>query len=320
MTSLSLPDLEVPAAPATLRLSFSRVDTYRTCPLKYRFGYVDGLPSRPSPELSWGASIHTALQAWWDQKLPDPPPVDVLLQALYDGWDDTGFAGMPREDKVTWYRHAQEVLRRHHARHAGAFVPAVACEEWFEIAVGDDITVVGSIDHVARTPAGGLGIVDWKTNRRAKPRRYVAGSLQLAIYSLAAVELWGAEPEWVALDFVVPGVRVTVSRDEIDTEAALRTIRETAQQIRAEAFEPTPSRLCDWCDWRAECPVFHGEGPDVAGTAVVGLTPQGGGARAPPRPPRGGGGGVAAAGGPTGPPPGAAGGRGGAAVVGQGTC
>ena len=265
------------AAPATqrddapLRLSFSRVDTYQTCPLKFRFSYVDGLPSVPSPALSWGSAIHAALEAWWDQKLPEPPPVDVLLTALYDNWDDAGFEGMERDEKLKWYRHARNVLARHHARFAASYQPAVACEEWFELDLGDGIEVVGSIDHVARTPSGGLGVVDWKTNRKAKPRRRVAGSLQLAIYALAARELWGQDPEWVALDFVVPGVRVSVDRSEIDTDAALRTIREVAKRVRNAAFAPEPGPLCAWCDYRGMCPAFEGEGPDVAGTAVVEL-------------------------------------------------
>ncbi len=274
-------DLDVPPAVPTpsaspledgqLRLSFSRVDTYQTCPLKFRFGYVDKLPQEPAPQLSWGSSIHAALEAWWDQKLPSAPPVEVLLKGLYDGWDDTGFAGMPREEKLEWYAHAQDVLRRHHARYAGSYVPAVATEEWFTVDLGDDIEVVGSIDHVARTPGGGIGIVDWKTNRKAKPAKYVAGSLQLAIYAMAARELWGHDPEWVALDFVVPGVRVTVPRGDIDVDGAVATIRDVAARIRGEAFEPTPSRLCDWCDYRALCPAFEGEGPDVPGLALVEL-------------------------------------------------
>lgn len=266
----------VPPAPGgrcTLRLSFSRVDTYRTCPLKFRYAYVDRLPAAPSPDLSWGSSVHTALEAWWDRKLPEPPPLEELWQALYDGWDDTGFEGMARDEKVKWYRHAQEVLRRHHARFARDYVPAVACEQWFEIDVGGGVEVVGSIDHVARTPAGGLGVVDWKTNRRAKPRERVRGSLQLALYALACRELWGHDPEWVALDFVVPGVRVTVPREEIDVDAALATVHEVAEQIRAGgAFTPRPSALCPWCDYRDLCPAFEGDGPDVPGLAAAELT------------------------------------------------
>ena len=254
-----------------LRLSFSRVDTYRQCALRFRYAYIDKLPGQPSPTLSWGTSLHRAIETWWTQKLPEAPPVDVLLQSLYDHWDDSGFVGMPREEKLAWYRHAQDVLRRHHDRYAAVFVPAVASEEWFQIDVGDDVEVVGSIDHVARTPGGGIGIVDWKTSKRAKTKQDVRGSLQLAIYALAAVELWGQDPEWVALDFVVSGVRVTVAREDIDTDAALATIHEVAGRVREELFAPNPSRLCDWCDFRGLCPAFQGDGPDVAGRAVVEL-------------------------------------------------
>lgn len=266
------PEVHAEDAAQPMRLSFSRVDTYQQCPLRFRFAYLDKLPSEPSPHLSWGTSVHRAIEAWWSQKLPAAPPVDVLLQALYDCWDDTGFEGMAREDKIAWYRHAQDVLRRHHERHAPSFVPAVASEEWFALQLGPDIEVVGSIDHVARTDGGGIGIVDWKTSKRAKTRQDVRGSLQLAIYALAAVELWGHEPEWVALDFVVSGVRVAVPREEIDTDAAVATISEVAERVRAEAFTPSPSRLCDWCDFRSLCPAFEGEGPDVAGRAAIELT------------------------------------------------
>ena len=263
--------LENQGGPTPLRLSFSRVDTYETCALKYRFAYVDELPQPPGPHLSWGSSIHSALEQWWDQKLPEPPPVDALLPGLYDHWDDDGFAAMERDEKVRWYRHAQNVLRRHHDRHVRTYSPAVATEQWFELDLGNAIEVVGSIDHVARTESGGIGIVDWKTNRKAKTKAQVADSLQLAVYALAARHLWGHDPEWVALEFVVPGIRVTVPRSEIDVDGAVERIHGVADRIRAEAYEPRPSALCNWCDFRAECPAFQGEGPDVAGTALLEL-------------------------------------------------
>jgi len=254
-----------------IRLSFSRVDTYERCPLLFRFRYLDKLPSTPGPDLSWGSAIHAALEVWWSQKLPSPPPVEVLYRALYDHWEDTGFADMDRERKLEWYRHARDILTRHYDMYAPDYRPAVACEQWFELDLGDGVAVRGSIDHVARTASGGLGIVDWKTNRRARNRSEVASSLQLAIYALAARELWGREPEWVALDFVVPGLRVSVDRSEIDVDGAVGRIRDVARRVADEQFPASPSPLCGWCDYRSVCPAFEGEGPDVPGLAVVEL-------------------------------------------------
>src|SRR5687767_14201461 len=89
MTTTALP-MPMPLAPVDgpepLRLSFSRVDTYESCPLRYRFSYIDVLPGVPGPHLSWGSSIHAALETWWDQKLPEAPPVEVLLDELYAQW------------------------------------------------------------------------------------------------------------------------------------------------------------------------------------------------------------------------------------------
>lgn len=254
-----------------VRLSFSRVDTYERCPLLFRFRYVDKLPATPSPDLSWGSAIHAALEVWWSQKLPTPPPVEVLYRALYDNWEDAGFADMDRETKLVWYRHARDVLARHYERFAADYRPAIACEQWFELDLGDGVAVRGSIDHVARTATGGLGIVDWKTNRRARSRGEVASSLQLAVYALAARELWGREPEWVALDFVVPGLRVTVDRAEIDVDGAVERFRAVAAKILNGDFDPRPSPLCGWCDYRSLCPAFDGDGPDVPGMAMVEL-------------------------------------------------
>ena len=223
-----------------LWLSYSRISTYRRCPLQFRFSYVDKLPSIPGPALSFGSAIHKALEVWWGAKLPEAPPVEVLLQALYDGWETEGFAGMPRDEQVRWYRFGQDVLRRHHRRHAPQYVPAVAAEEWFQLDLGDGLVLSGVIDHVARTPDGGLGVVDWKTDRTLRDRGAVARDLQLACYALAARELWGVEPEWVALDFVVPGIRVTVPRERIDTDGVRPRRPPRRRAGRSRPLRPHP--------------------------------------------------------------------------------
>jgi hypothetical protein len=101
-----------PAAPPLIdaqgrvRLSFSRVDTYQTCPRQFRYAYIDRLPGVPSPHLSFGSSIHGALEAFYDRKLPACPSEEELLGALYACWDTSGFRELPREEQLAYYRHA----------------------------------------------------------------------------------------------------------------------------------------------------------------------------------------------------------------------
>jgi hypothetical protein len=67
-----------------LRLSFTRVDTFERCPRLFRYQYVDGLPQAPAPQLSFGSSIHAALEWLYDRKHPVLPSLEELHQTLYD--------------------------------------------------------------------------------------------------------------------------------------------------------------------------------------------------------------------------------------------
>jgi len=120
------------------------------------------------------------------------------------------------------------------------------------------------IDRVDIEDDGTLHVIDYKTNHHAQTQTQVRSSLQLAIYALATRELYGRMPASVALDFVVPGVRVAVPVDELDLDAVPGRISAVAERIRAREDTPIPNRLCDWCDYRAICPAWSEEGGLIA--------------------------------------------------------
>lgn len=276
MTASPLPGLEefepvtepLQDSAGRIRLSFSRIDTYRRCPQQFRFSYVDRLPRRPAPPLSFGTSIHRALEWFYDRKLPQPPSERELLDALYDAWDSSGFGSHDRATQVAYYRHAQDVLRRFHRRASMRYRLPVSTEAWFELPL-DDAVVVGSIDRVDCDEDGTLAVVDYKTNRRVGDRGRVASSLQLAIYALACEHLYGRLPGRVTLDFLVAGVEVTVPLSDLDLAGARAVARATAAAIREGRYEPQPSAWCQWCDFRGLCPAWDGDGPDVLGPATI---------------------------------------------------
>lgn len=253
-----------------VRLSFSRIDTYRTCPRMFRYRYVDRLPGKPAPALSFGTSVHEALERFYDRKLPEEPSEEDLVGFLYDAWDTSGFREVGRDEQKQWYRQGQDVLRRYHRRVTGSYRLPVATEAWFELPF-EDAVVVGSIDRVDDDD-GVLRVVDYKTNKRVKDRDRVKRSLQLSIYALACEHLYGELPGTVSLDFVVAGREIVVDVDDLDLDEARRAVAETAAAVKAEAYEPTPMRLCDWCDFRAVCPAWEGQDAgEVLGPAMLEL-------------------------------------------------
>lgn len=253
-----------------LRLSFTRVDTFERCPRRFRYQYVDGLPQAPAPQLSFGTSIHTTLEWLYDRKHPVLPTLEDTLRALYDAWESEGYAERDRDEQLAAYEHARAIITRFHARVAAqGFRSPAATEAWFELPVGDDIVIVGAIDRIDVDDDGALHVIDYKTNRQARPVAQVRGSLQLAIYALATRELLGRLPATVGLDFVVPGTVVRVPTEDLPLDTVVPRLEAVAARIIAGEDTPTPHRLCDWCDFRAVCPAWAPRGEDADGDAVT---------------------------------------------------
>src|SRR5204863_2356197 len=69
-----------------LQLSYSKIDTYETCPAKFRFQYEDRVPGRPSPVLSFGDSLHQALYHFHNRPVPVAPSLAQLHDLLEAVW------------------------------------------------------------------------------------------------------------------------------------------------------------------------------------------------------------------------------------------
>jgi len=192
-----------------MKLSYSSLNTYETCPAKYRFQYEDRLSASRSPALAFGDSLHRALQRFHARPVPVAPSLEELWQFLEDEWVSDGYRDEVEERP---YRdHARQVLAEYHRQNAHAYRIPAALEFRFEIEV-EGVTLTGVIDRLDRLPGGGYEIIDYKTNRRLPPRKVVERDLQLSIYALAAREVWGIEPERLTLYYLLPGERFTTTR------------------------------------------------------------------------------------------------------------
>ncbi|MCA1833157.1 MAG: RecB family exonuclease [Actinomycetota bacterium] len=248
--------LAEPVEENPIRLSYSSISTYELCPLQYKFKYVEREPGIRTPALAFGESLHEALRLFHHQPVPVAPSLGQLLGYLDQAWDATPYSD-EREER-TYKDHARQVMSAYHRANAPRFVMPVTVEQRFEIPIGD-VTVTGIIDRMDRHPDGSYEIIDYKTNRRLPPKKIVERDLQLSIYYLAAQEVWGITPRWVTMYYLLPGQRITVTRTEADGIATRERIADVAARIAAGEFRPTENRLCNWCDYKAKCPLFAHE-------------------------------------------------------------
>ncbi len=70
-------------------ISWSQLSTFRQCPLRYRFRYLDRLePEFVSASLLVGSSIHRAIEHHHRRQLEsdEPATLDELLESFWDEW------------------------------------------------------------------------------------------------------------------------------------------------------------------------------------------------------------------------------------------
>jgi DNA helicase-2/ATP-dependent DNA helicase PcrA len=235
-----------------LSLSASDLTLYLTCPLKYKFARVFGIPQEPTINQRFGILFHNVLERF--HKEPPANPEDGLreLNQLFEaGWRRTGFGSS--DDELQFRDRAREALRRYWEAEQGAEGEPVWLERKFDFKVGPH-HVRGRVDRVDRLPDGDYELIDYKTGER-KSEKELDSDLQLALYRMAAREAWGIEASTGSYYYVLDGDKVPAPTRPDDAERVERTVLQVGEGILSQDFEPRPSpTVCSWCDYRLICP------------------------------------------------------------------
>jgi superfamily I DNA/RNA helicase/RecB family exonuclease len=235
-----------------LSLSSSDLTLYLTCPLKYKFARVFGIPQEPTINQRFGILIHNVLERF--HKEPPEHEEDGLrvLNRLFEaGWRRSGFGDS--DDELQFRDRAREALRLYWERERLAESEPVWLEKKFDFKVGPH-HVRGRVDRVDRLPDGDYELIDYKTGER-KSEEELESDLQLALYRLAAREAWGIEASTGSYYYVLDGEKVAAPTKPDDAERVERTVLQVGEGILGQDFEPRPSpTVCSWCDYRLICP------------------------------------------------------------------
>lgn len=252
---------------ATVRLSYSAISTYQKCPLSYKFLYVDKLPTKPSHHLSFGSSIHAALEFFYRVEVPEPYDLKRLLSELDNVWLRDGYENDAQEQE--YKEKGRAILTQFYRENAPTFNVPVAVEKRFSLDM-DGITLAGIIDRIDRLEGGGLEIIDYKTNGKLPPKTKINTDLQLPIYHMAAEQIYGIAPQKVTLYFLVPNERVSARKTKTDIKRAEDAIHKVADGIGAQRFDPFRNPLCAWCDFIESCPLHMNDPVMLARAAANG--------------------------------------------------
>jgi DNA helicase-2/ATP-dependent DNA helicase PcrA len=247
-----------------LALSASDIQTYRSCPLRYKFARVLRIPTEQTLHQRFGIAVHQVLERFHSE---DSETLSQMLDLLDTGWRRGGFG--ESEEERGLYTKARAALTRYHARLHGQDSEPVWFERSFAFRLGPH-HLRGRVDRVDRLTAGAeeeYELIDYKTSR-PKTATQLKDDIQLSLYALAAREAWQLESSRQAYYYVLDDVKVPVPRAEIETESVKDTVLAVGEGILAQEFEPTPSQAaCSICDYRIVCPAAEKQARSPAESA-----------------------------------------------------
>jgi DNA helicase-2/ATP-dependent DNA helicase PcrA len=244
------PSLEsfIPRRGDGLMLSASDIETYRICPLKYKFARVFRIPQEPTVNQRFGIVVHQVLERF---HTGGGGSLGDLMELFENAWRRAGFTDS--NDDQQFHERAVAALREYWDADRVRESEPVSFERSFSFKLGPHL-LRGRVDRVDRLPDGGHELIDYKTG---KPRtaEQLREDIQLSLYQMGAREAWGMETSAQSYYYVMDGEKVPVEHSEAELDRVRAAVAEIAEGIQGQEFEPTPSpEICPFCDYRIICP------------------------------------------------------------------
>ena len=242
--------------------SFSALDTFSICPLKYKFKEIDKIKTPKSPEAVFGTLVHSTMKYIHGGGFLSPTQKDAL-NYFSKNWNSEVF----KDELVERAAFAQgvKIIQDYYKKNDPAAADIVDLESRFSVEIEDlqnqqVYLLSGVIDRIDKTPDG-FEIIDYKTARKLPPQSKIEEDLQLPIYLLALIKRYPhleKTPEKVILSlyFLRHGLKLSTTKTAAQLEEEKERIINLINEINKSDFSPRLSPLCDWCDFQALCPMW----------------------------------------------------------------
>jgi putative RecB family exonuclease len=262
--------------PVPSSLSPSRVSSFTSCPMQFRFSSVQRLPEPPGVATTRGSVVHRALELLFE--LPNlertPEALARTLDTALDEYStDPDYIGLRLDDAAaaTFRKDCDKLIDKYFQMEDPTTIRDIGLEVRMAADVGS-LELRGIIDRLELDADGELVVTDYKTGR-APSGRYEQKSLAgVHFYSFLCEAVLGRRPSKIRLMYLSNG-------ETIETIPSAQSVRFIDTRTKAVwkaveracitgDFRPNQSKLCDWCSFKAWCPAFGGD-PELAATEAV---------------------------------------------------
>lgn len=239
-----------------MRISYSSIEAYIQCPQKFKFRQIDKIKTPKSKQTVFGTIIHSALKFLHNNRTVIPP-FDQVLEHYKNIWNKDIFSD-PQEQEI-YFEQGQTLLKNYYQGNNLTAFNIVDLETHFEVPL-ENHTLTGIIDRIDKIGQDQYEIIDYKTSKALPSQKEVDENLQLSLYRLGITNRWPnfkLDQVTLSLYFLKHGIKISTLRTEDDLQATKAKISNIVSNIEAKRFEPIPSKLCDYCEYRNICPIWR---------------------------------------------------------------
>lgn len=261
-----------------IKTSYSALDAFKQCPLKYKFQVIDKIKTLKTKEAVFGDKLHKALQFFHSKQLPSPT-LDELLNYLKEIWparQASQFAGVAggalpfnEDEDLIYFSEAIKILKHyyeHYLKIKDNFT-VLGTETRFEVLLenpknkNEKCLLAGIIDRIDKTKDG-IEIVDYKTTKKLPSQEDVNNSMQMSLYCLGVIDRWpqfaqqGTEKIKLTLYYLKHQEALATFRTKQQLDKVREKVWAQLAEIAKSEFQPVPSPLCDWCGFKKLCPMW----------------------------------------------------------------
>ena len=250
--------------------SYSRLGSFETCPRKYWYSYIEkpDIERVDGVEAFLGSRAHDSLEELHRRRMGGQiMGKDELLAWYEQSWEKNWHDNVRVVDKTLTAEDYRQVGRNSLQLYYDRYHPfdqdqTLKLEARVLISLDDEdkYRLQGYIDRLTQRPDGTYEIHDYKTSKSVPTQEQADADTQLALYQIGVEGMWDDVKQvdlvwhYVRFDKEIRSRRTPEQLDAL-RQSRIAVIDDIESRGKDEANFPTsPSRLCDWCDFRELCP------------------------------------------------------------------